>query len=212
MCSGRVDLEFIFRAFANGQDGVFIGGCRLGECNYITNGNFDALGNVYIAKKLLQYIGLDPERVSINFMSGADGNLFAEFTDEFSMKIKVLGPLGVSENIDEARLKLRLGSIRRLIPYIRVVESQRLRVPQKSKELYDEFFKTHETNRMFDELIGEKLVANQIMTLLKQTPLPAGKIAETLGLSPSQVSRRLKSSARQGYVGYDESRGCYSLR
>ena len=38
MCSGRVDLEFVLRAFSNGTDGVFIGGCRLNECNYITHG------------------------------------------------------------------------------------------------------------------------------------------------------------------------------
>ena len=43
MCSGRVDLEFVLRAFSNGMDGVFVGGCRLNECNYITHGNYDAL-------------------------------------------------------------------------------------------------------------------------------------------------------------------------
>ncbi len=51
MCSGRVDLEFILRAFANGQDGVLIGGCRLNECNYVTQGNYDALANTYICKR-----------------------------------------------------------------------------------------------------------------------------------------------------------------
>ena len=51
MCSGRVDLEFIFRAFANGMDGVFIGGCRLNECNYITQGNYDALNLVLLSEK-----------------------------------------------------------------------------------------------------------------------------------------------------------------
>jgi len=51
MCSGRVDLEFLLRAFSNGQDGVFVGGCRLGECNYVTHGNYDALANVHLCKK-----------------------------------------------------------------------------------------------------------------------------------------------------------------
>jgi F420-non-reducing hydrogenase iron-sulfur subunit len=64
MCSGRVDLEFILRAFANGQDGVFIGGCRLDECNYITHGNYDALANVYICKKIMEHIGLNPDRLA----------------------------------------------------------------------------------------------------------------------------------------------------
>ncbi len=73
MCSGRVDLEFILRAFSNGQDGVFIGGCKLDECNYVTHGNYDALANTYITKRILEHIGLNPERLRIEFMTGADG-------------------------------------------------------------------------------------------------------------------------------------------
>ena len=53
MCSGRVDLEHIVRAFLKGADAVFIGGCRLNECNYITHGNYDALGNVLMFKKIM---------------------------------------------------------------------------------------------------------------------------------------------------------------
>src|SRR5210317_1513045 len=83
MCSGRVDLEFIFRAFSNGQDGVFIGGCRLDECNYITHGNYDALSNVHLCKKIMKTIGLNPERLRIEFMSGAEGNRLAEVTNDF---------------------------------------------------------------------------------------------------------------------------------
>ena len=108
MCSGRVDLEFILRAFSNGQDGVFIGGCRLNECNYITHGNYDALSNTYICKKIMEYIGLNPDRLRIDFMSGAEGNLLAEVTDEFTHRVKELGPLGNSEGIDTNQLKLKL--------------------------------------------------------------------------------------------------------
>ena len=88
MCSGRVDLEFILRAFANGQDGVFIGGCRLGECNYITHGNYDALNIVLLCRKLMEHLGLNPERLRIEFMSSGEGILFTEVIDDFSKKIK----------------------------------------------------------------------------------------------------------------------------
>ncbi len=62
MCSGRVDLSHILRAFINGQDGVFIGGCHLGDCHYITNGNHDVLSMVHICKKLLKHITLVQNR------------------------------------------------------------------------------------------------------------------------------------------------------
>jgi coenzyme F420-reducing hydrogenase delta subunit len=51
MCSGRVDLEFVLRAFENGIDGVFVGGCWLGECHYVTEGNYDALSMMHLGKK-----------------------------------------------------------------------------------------------------------------------------------------------------------------
>ncbi len=65
MCSGRVDLEHIARAFSKGADAVFVGGCRLNECNYITHGNYDALANVLMLKKILEHIGLNPDRLRI---------------------------------------------------------------------------------------------------------------------------------------------------
>jgi len=97
MCTGRVDLSYILRAFSRGADGVFIGGCRLNECNYITHGNFHALSMVHLCKKLMEYIGLNPDRLRIEFMSSGEGILFAEVMNDFGNKVKKLGPLGKSE-------------------------------------------------------------------------------------------------------------------
>jgi len=211
MCSGRVDLEFILRAFANGQDGVFVGGCRLGECNYITHGNYDALSNVHICRKMMEHIGLNPERLRIEFMSAADGNLLAEVTNDFTKKVKELGPLGKSEGIDKKELKFKLEAVRKLVPYMKLVERERLRVPVKSEEAYNKFFESSEINRLFSELFGDKLAISQIMLLLGEKPLSTGEISEKLGLNPSEVSRHMKSSSRQGLVRYDETQKCYAL-
>ena len=106
MCTGRVDLEFVLRAFSNGTDGVFIGGCRLGECNYSTQGNYHALTMVLLCKKILEYLRLNPQRLRIEFMSSADGVLFTEVVNDFVKQIKGLGPLGSNEGIDAKGLKL----------------------------------------------------------------------------------------------------------
>jgi len=211
MCSGRVDLEFILRAFLNGQDGVFIGGCKLDECNYITHGNYDALANTYLCRKIMEHIGLKPERLRIEFMSGADGNLLAEVTDDFTNKVKELGPLGKGEDIDENKLKFKLEAAKKLVPYIRLVERERLRVPVKSKEAYTEFFESSDVDRLFGELFGDKLAISQIMLLLGKKSLSTGQIAEKLGLNPSDVSRHINTSSRQGLVRYDTASNCYAL-
>lgn len=211
MCSGRVDLEFILRAFINGQDGVFIGGCKLGECNYITHGNYDALANTLLCKKLLASVGLNPDRLRIDFMSGADGNLLADLNNDFTKTIKALGPLGKGEGLSENAVMFKLEALRRLVPYLKLVERERLRAPQKTKEAYMAFFDSEEVNTLFLESIGDKLAISQIMMLLKQNPLSTSDIAEQLGLNPSEVSRHINTSSRHGLVRYDTARNCYAL-
>ena len=206
MCTGRVDLSFVLRAFSKGADGVFLIGCRLNECNYITHGNFHALSMVHLCKKIMEQIGLNPARLMIEFMSGGEGVLFAEVMNDIGRKVKELGPLGKAEGIDEKALKAKLEAVTGLVPYIRLVERERLRIPFKTEEEYEAFFASDEFNRLFKELIVDKLAISQITSLLREKPLSTGEISEILGLTPSEVSRHMNSSSRHGLVRYDESR------
>jgi len=211
MCSGRVDLEFIFRAFARGQDGVLIGGCKLNECNYATHGNFDALSNTYISKNILQRIGLNPDRLSIEFMSGGEGNRLADVINGFTDKVKEMGPLGVAEGIGRSEAMAALEAARKLVPYLRLVEREKLRVPLRTEAAYREFFASDEVNRLFDELIGDNLAISRIVSLLRDKPLSTGEIAETLSLKSSEVAKHMKNSSRQGLVTYDTENNRYSV-
>ena len=211
MCSGRVDLRFILRAFSNGNDGVLIGGCRLNECNYVTQGNYDALSVTHICRKLLGRVGLNPERLHIAFMSGGDGNILADVVSGFSAKIKELGPLGAGEGIDRDLMRMKLAALDRLVPFLRLVERERMRVPSKSKEEYEKFFSSDAFDALFEAVVADKLAMSEIMLLLGQKPLSTGEIAEILSLCPSDVSRHMQSSSRHGWVRYDVDRKCYSL-
>ena len=210
MCSGRVDLEFILRAFSKGHDGVFIGGCKLDECNYVTHGNYDAFAITHLCKKILEHIGLNPKRLRTEFMSSADGNLLAEYSDDFSRQIKELGPLGKSEGMDANLVRFKLEAARKLVPYIRLVERERLRVPVKSKQAYTEFFESDEINALIDEIFSAKLAISQILLLLGKKPLSTKDISARLGLNPSDVSRYMIDSSRHGMVRYDTASNCYA--
>ena len=205
MCSGRVDLAFILRAFSNGADGVFIGGCWPGECHYITEGNYLALSTMHICRKLLALMGVDPERLRLEWISASEGIRFAEVINDFSNKLRELGPLGDSEGLDGKELKFKLEAVKKLVPYIKLVERERLRIPVRSEEEYNKFFTSDEFDRLFQELIADKLEMSQIMVLLRERPLSTGEISEILGVDPSEVSIHLNSSARQGLVRFDES-------
>jgi F420-non-reducing hydrogenase iron-sulfur subunit len=212
MCSGRVDLEFILRAFANGQDGVLIGGCRLGECNYITHGNFDAYATVHLCKKMMQHLGLNPERLRIAFMSGAEGNRLAEVTDEFVDTVRRLGPiLSSEEGMDGRGLAFKMAAARKLVPFLKLVERERLRVPEKTEQGYLDFFNSQRVNRLIDDILADRLAVSQIMLLLKDSPLSTQDISERLGLNPSDVSRHMNSTSRHGLVRYDTASSQYAL-
>ena len=211
MCSGRVDLDFIFKACANGQDGVLIGGCKLNDCNYVTQGNFDALGNTYISKNIMERIGLDPERLAIEFMSGGEGNRLAEVVNGFTEKVKKIGPLGDAEGLDKTELKGALEAVRKLIPYLRLVEREKLRVPVRTEEAYHEFYTSDRIKRLFDELVGDNLTISRIVSLLREKPLTTGEIARVLDLKPSEVAKHMNTSSRQGLVRYDTNSNRYAL-
>lgn len=211
MCTGRVDLAFLLRAFLNGADGVIIGGCWPGECHYVTEGNYDALGNTLLCKKLLEHIGVRPERVRLEWIAASEGNRFAEVMSDFVKQMRELGPLGRTEGIDESGLQLKLKAVNQLIPFLKLVEREKLRVPTKSEEAYNDFYSSDEVSRLFDDLIAEKLAISQILMLLKERPLSTGEVSERLGLNPSEVSRHMNSSSRQGLVRYDLEQNCYAL-
>ncbi len=211
MCSGRIDLKFILRAFINGQDGVFVGACRLNDCNYVTHGNYDALGNVLLCKKIMTRLGLNPERLTIKFMSSGDGILLSEAANDFSKTVMSLGPLGISEGLDPKLLKTKLTVVNQLVPYMKLVERERLRISEKSEKAYLEFFESPEMETLFDELFGDKITLGQILQLLGEKPMSTSDIAGLMGLSPSEVSRHMNSSSRQGLVRYDVDLKCYAL-
>jgi len=154
MCSGRLDLAFVLRAFSNGMDGVFIGGCRLNECNYSTHGNYHALNMVLLCRKIMEHIGLNPERLRIEFMTSGEGILFAEVMSEFGNKVNKLGPLGKAEGIDQNELKSKLAEITKLVPYIKLVKNEKLASRLGNPEEYDRLFTKDEIGKLFSEVIS----------------------------------------------------------
>jgi len=212
MCTGRVDASFILRALSNNMDGVFIGGCWLGECHYITEGNHSAVATMHLTKKLLREIGISPDRLRLESVGASEGTRYAEVVTDFIRQIRELGPLGTEQaNGDPGLLKLKLKAATSIVPYLRLVLTERLRVRFKTREEYDEFFATEDVERLFKDLIAEKLVMQEILLLLRERPLSTGEVADILGLGPSEVSKYLTLSAKQELTRFDEREKRFAL-
>ncbi|GAH15019.1 unnamed protein product [marine sediment metagenome] len=82
--------SFILQAFLKGADGVFIAGCHLGDCHYIS-GNENAYPRMDHLKNLLKKIGIEEERLKIHQISASEGKKFAEKITAFTKKISKLG-------------------------------------------------------------------------------------------------------------------------
>ena len=91
MCSSRVKPEWIIRALMNGLDGVVVLGCHPGDCHYQT-GNYYARRRMAITKKFLEYIGVEPQRVQVGWVSASEGGKFAEVVTEVTKELKEIGP------------------------------------------------------------------------------------------------------------------------
>jgi len=211
MCTGRVDPAFILRAFSNRTDGVFIGGCWPGECHYPTEGNIYALSMVLLIRKLLEQIGVNPQRLKLEWVSAAEGIRFAEVMNNVVKKLQELGPIGEGEGIEQNALTFRLKAVENLLPYIKLVERERLSVRFETEEKVIEFFKSDEGDRLFRELIADPLAISQMMLLLRENPLSVGEIFERLGLDASEIRRHLHRSVKQGFVKFDEGQKRFAL-
>jgi len=92
MCSGRVNPLFVVNALQQGADGVLIGGCHPGECHY-EQGNYLARRRFAVLKKILEYMGIDPGRVRMTWVSAAEGKKFADVVKKVTEDVREIGPM-----------------------------------------------------------------------------------------------------------------------
>jgi F420-non-reducing hydrogenase iron-sulfur subunit len=94
MCSGRVDPQFVLDALRKGADGVLIGGCHPGDCHYV-EGNYKMLRRFQMLKRMLTDMGVEQERVRLEWISAAEGEKVKSVVNEMTQHLIKLGPLGL---------------------------------------------------------------------------------------------------------------------
>ena len=90
-CSGRINPQYIIKALQAGADGVLVSGCHPGDCHYIS-GNLFARRKFTLLKSLLDYIGIEEQRVQFTWVSASEGQRFADVITEVVRNVKEVGP------------------------------------------------------------------------------------------------------------------------
>jgi len=102
MCTGRVDPIFILEAFSSGVDGVLVAGCHLpSDCHYLS-GNFMAQKRVILLKKVLSQLGIEPERLRLEWISASEGEKFAKVVGDMTTRLRKLGPIPTKKGGNKA--------------------------------------------------------------------------------------------------------------
>lgn len=91
MCTGRIDPTLILSALRWGADGVLVAGCHPGDCHY-QKGNFMMEKRFGFLKNVVQMLGIDSERVRLEWVSASEGGKFAALIRQMTSQIKKLGP------------------------------------------------------------------------------------------------------------------------
>jgi F420-non-reducing hydrogenase iron-sulfur subunit len=82
MCTGRLEPVFVLKAFEWGADGIIVSGCHPGDCHYIS-GNEKAQVKVEEIWKLLDLLGIERDRLRLQWVSASEGQKFADSITEF---------------------------------------------------------------------------------------------------------------------------------
>ena len=90
-CSGRINPLYIMKALQEGADGVLVSGCHPGDCHYIS-GNLVARRKFALLKRLLDYVGIESDRVHFSWVSAAEASRFAALINDVTESVRKLGP------------------------------------------------------------------------------------------------------------------------
>jgi len=90
-CTGRIDFMLLLKALANGADGIIVSGCHPNDCHY-TSGNFHARRRWTIFRSMLDFMGIEVDRITFTWVSAAEGAKWAEVVNSAVEKIRQLGP------------------------------------------------------------------------------------------------------------------------
>ena len=169
MCSGRVDPLFVLKSFKHGIDGVAVLGCHPGDCHYQT-GNYEAENKMRMTKRVLEKIGIEPERLYLDWVSAAEGRRFSEVITAFTTKIQRVGPIKKDKDLKK---KISVGEA--------LVESVRMRwLVGKERELI-------ESGNVYNEKIAKDELEDLIWKNIV-AEYDKHRIFSSIGKQPQTVS------------------------
>lgn len=190
MCTGRMDPTLVLEALRMGADGVLIAGCHPGDCHY-QKGNFMMEKRFDYLKSAVKNIGIESERVRLEWVSASEGGKWAALAREMTEDIKRLGPSPFRLAYDAKKTEAT----------IEAFKSQRLRWVVGRSQIKVEI-EEDKYRRTVDSIMQVETERHMITRALKEKgPLTAEELARLTGLQPNKIVQHLIALRRDGVIG-----------
>ncbi|HEX9909036.1 MAG TPA: hydrogenase iron-sulfur subunit [Thermoplasmata archaeon] len=191
MCSARVDPDIVLEMFIQGADGVFVGGCHIGDCHYI-KGNYYAQQRMKVVKRLLGKCGFEPERLRLEWVSASEGERFARLMTEFTAQVSALGPSPVSgEQPDIKKLRL-LFAAKSVVADVRVRALLGKYVEFSEKgNVFGRKLSEEDLDALLDSVMDDEFARINILLAASSKPISVKELAADLNLSATKVLQHI---------------------
>jgi coenzyme F420-reducing hydrogenase delta subunit len=90
MCSGRISPELIVQSFQKGAAGVMLAACPKDKCEH--DGNYQTVGRVRLLKTMLGQLGINPERLRLEWIDKGEAGKLQQAIDRFTSEIQSMEP------------------------------------------------------------------------------------------------------------------------
>lgn len=91
VCTGKLEVSTLLKAFEDGADGVYVAGCPADQCHNLM-GSQRAAKRVGAIKKALTELGVEPERIEMYHLERGFHPEFVKVAQEMHERITTLGP------------------------------------------------------------------------------------------------------------------------
>jgi coenzyme F420-reducing hydrogenase delta subunit/predicted transcriptional regulator len=207
MCSGRIDPTIPLEVFMRGADGILILGCHPGDCHYV-EGNLYEKRKIEMVKKLITLTDLEPDRLSLEWVSASEGQRFAQIVTQFTEQIKKLGPSPLSGKKPNQKILENLQAAKNAASSfrLRVLVGIERELTEKSNA-YKEKISQEEFDSLLDDVVQAEFVRHKIHLLTKTKPLSVKALAEQVQMKPSDVLCHIVEMRRKNMITLDHVEG-----
>ena len=207
MCSGRIEPSLLLELFIQGVDGVLIGGCHFGDCHYQT-GNYYAEKRVKLTKKLLKAVGIEPERLRLEWIAAAEGQRFADTVRDFTELLKSLGASQVSGDQPDVEILKKLFAAKNVAKDFRLklLVAKELKIVEEGN-VYNNKIPFEELEILLDSAIEDELGRCRILFATKNNPRSVEDLALELGILSRKVLSHIVTLKDRGLIAMDRIEG-----